>query len=289
MRWDVGCGMWDVGGREASQGCRCEALRSPAEQSEAIYIGIASTKLPTNDNDHGSNLGSVLVEAIPLWIAVDCYASHRNASQRQFLPLALLQKIGIGYNTIWRICMCTYFEHCGPDNTAEVLHLAKKRAEELSIKTILVATTKGATGEKASLLFKEYHLIAVTHSTGFNEPNKQELLQEHRQNIISNGGAILTCQHAFGGVARAVRRTLKTYQLDEIIAYTLRTFGQGTKVAVEIALMAADAGMVRTDQEVISIGGSDNGADTALVLTPTNAQDFFSLKIHEIICKPRSW
>jgi len=44
--------------------CRCEALRSPAEQSEAIPYGMASTIIPANDNYHVPNLGSVLLEAM---------------------------------------------------------------------------------------------------------------------------------------------------------------------------------------------------------------------------------
>jgi hypothetical protein len=66
----------------------------------------------------------------------------------------------------------------------------------------------------------------------------------------------------------------------------LKTFGQGTKVAVEIVLAAADAGLISTKEDVISIGGSHRGADTALVIAPTNGADFFDIKIREIICKP---
>jgi hypothetical protein len=83
-----------------------------------------------------------------------------------------------------------------------------------------------------------------------------------------------------------VRNKIGTYQIDEIIAFTFRTFGQGTKVAVEIALMAADAGFVRTDEDVISIGGSGRGADTALVLRPATSSLLFDLKVKEVICKP---
>jgi hypothetical protein len=70
------------------------------------------------------------------------------------------------------------------------------------------------------------------------------------------------------------------------MAWTLRTFGQGTKVAVEIALMAADAGLVRTDEEIISMGGTAKGVDTALVVRPANSYHFFDLKVREVICKP---
>ena len=62
-------------------------------------------------------------------------------------------------------------------------------------------------------------------------------------------------------------------------------FGQGTKVCVEIALMAADAGAL-IGKPVLCIGGSGTGADTALILTPVHQKDFLNMKIHEIICKP---
>ena len=183
--------------------------------------------------------------------------------------------------------MCVYFKESGSHNTDEVLRLAKEKAKELSIKNILAATTSGKTGAKASELFQGYNLVVVTHSAGFSSPNTQELLPENKDLIVHYGGKLLTCQHAFGGVGRAVRRSFNTYQMEEIIASTLRTFGQGTKVAIEISLMAADAGLIRTDEEAISIGGSDHGADTALILLPANAQDFFKLQVLEIICKPR--
>ncbi|MGC8786369.1 MAG: pyruvate kinase alpha/beta domain-containing protein [Anaerolineae bacterium] len=181
---------------------------------------------------------------------------------------------------------CTYFHTPGKENTARVLQIAKARAEQLGIRSIVVATTTGETGAHASKVFKGYNLIAVTHSTGFKEPNFQELTEENRKTIEANGGRILTCQHAFGGVGRAVRKKLQTYELEEIVAYTLRIFGEGMKVACEIALMAADAGLIRVGEPAIAIGGTGRGADTAVVLLPTNAQAFFDMRIMEVLCKP---
>ena len=129
-------------------------------------------------------------------------------------------------------------------------------------------------------------IIAVSHVAGFSKPNVQEMTDEIRKELISKGVKVLTAQHAFGGVGRAVRNKLSTFQVDEIMAFTLRIFGQGTKVAIELALMAADAGLVRTDEDVISVGGSATGADSALVIRPANAHNFFDLKVRQIICKP---
>jgi hypothetical protein len=182
---------------------------------------------------------------------------------------------------------CRYFKKPGPKNTEAVMEIAARRAKELGVSTFLVATCGGRTAFQAlEKLGKGARIIAVTHVTGFREPNRQELEKETRQELEAAGVTVLTCQHAFGGVGRAVRNKLATYQVDEIIAYTLRTFGEGTKVAVELALMAADAGLARTDEDVISIGGTGKGADTALLLRPANSFHFFDVKIKEVLCKP---
>ncbi|KPL02720.1 MAG: hypothetical protein AMJ90_05075 [candidate division Zixibacteria bacterium SM23_73_2] len=180
-----------------------------------------------------------------------------------------------------------YFEKSGPQNTDSTLNSAKQRAEELNIKDIIVASTKGDTGIKAAKLFSGFNLVVVSHCTGFRESNSQELSHEKKDQIEKEGGKILTCQHSFGGIGRAIRKKFNTYQVDEIVAHTFRTFGEGTKVAVEITLMACDAGLIPSGKEVISIGGTSTGADTALVLKSANTHSFFDLEIKEIICKPR--
>ncbi|MBN1382027.1 MAG: hypothetical protein JXA41_10155 [Deltaproteobacteria bacterium] len=182
---------------------------------------------------------------------------------------------------------CRYFLKAGAINTKSVLEVAAKRAQELSVKNVLVATCSGKTAISARNVFlEEIKIIAVTHVAGFLKPDYQELSDEERQRLASRHVTIFTGQHAFGGVGRGVRKKLGTYQVDEIMAYTLRTFGQGTKVAIELALMATDAGLIRTDENVISIGGTAHGADTALVIKPANSANFFDLKVREVICKP---
>ena len=180
-----------------------------------------------------------------------------------------------------------YFEKPGRQNTEEVLHVAKQRARELGIKTILVASTAGDTGVKATEAFKGLRVIVVSHVTGMLEPDTQEFTVENKRLIESKGGVIVTAAHAFSGLSRAMRTKHNMYLLGDIVADTLRIFGEGTKVACEIALMAVDAGLVRTDEDVISIGGTGRGADTALVLRPVNTHNFFDLKVKEVLCKPR--
>ena len=178
------------------------------------------------------------------------------------------------------------FDHPGARNTERTLSLAGERARQLGLSKALVASTTGETGVRAVEVMRNLEIIVVTHSVGFKAPNTHGLTAENRAAIESAGVRILTCQHAFGGGDRAVRMKLGTYCLDEIIAYTLRLWGQGIKVIAEIALMAADAGLVTTDQPVIAIAGTGRGADAAAVVVPSNAQAFFDLKMVELICRP---
>lgn len=179
-----------------------------------------------------------------------------------------------------------YFEEVGEKNTEETLRAAKKRAEELGIKDIVVASTRGGTGVKAVKIFKGYNIVVVTHSTGFREPGKQELHDENREKIIQGGGRILTASHGFAGVSRAVRRKFDTVGHAEIVAQTLRMFGQGMKVCLECVAMAADAGLIPMDKDILSIGGSGRGADTAVVLKPAHLNNLFDIYVREIITKP---
>ena len=180
-----------------------------------------------------------------------------------------------------------YYRQPGQENTARTLEVARRRAKELGIRTILVASTRGETGVRAAQMFQGYDVVVVSHAAGFAAPNTQQLTPENRTAIEAAGAKILTCQHALGGISRAVRKKWGTYEIDEIVAQTLRIFGEGTKVCVEISLMAADAGLVKVGEPCIAIAGTGRGADTAVVLAPAHVQQFFDVRVMEVLAKPR--
>jgi hypothetical protein len=187
----------------------------------------------------------------------------------------------------YRDMPCRYFLKPGGRNTKALVESVVERAKALQIRKILVATCSGRTALAVrEAIAGEVQIIAVTHVTGFVRPNHQELDLATRQALETKGITVLTCQHAFGGVGRGVRKKLATYQVDEIMAHTLRIFGQGTKVAIEVSLMAADAGLVRTDEDIIAMGGTEAGADSALVIRPANSASLFDLRVREVIGKP---
>ncbi len=181
----------------------------------------------------------------------------------------------------------TYFEKAGKHNTDALLKIIKKYVETEDIEDIVVASTTGETGQKASRIFKGYNLVVVTHHFGFREPGRTELEEEYRRELLANGAKIFTGTHALSSVERAIRKDFGTLQPLELIANTLRIMGEGTKVCVEVALMAADAGLIPINRDVIVIAGTGRGADTALCIRPANTKNFFDLRICEIVAKPR--
>jgi len=183
----------------------------------------------------------------------------------------------------------TYFKEAGGQNTDALLRSVKKYVEKEDIKDIVIASTTGETGAKASKTFKGYNVIIVTHCFGFQEPGKTELLEGYRKEILANGAKIFTGVHALSSAERAMRKDFGTIQPLELIANVLRLMGEGTKVCVEITLMAADAGLIPVDRDVVAIAGTGKGADTALRICPANAARFFDLKIREIIAKPHDF
>ncbi|MFZ7128182.1 MAG: pyruvate kinase alpha/beta domain-containing protein [Desulfobacterales bacterium] len=181
------------------------------------------------------------------------------------------------------------FEKPGPSNTDDCLRAAVRRASALKLRAIVVASDSGKTALKAldHAVPLDLQVIVVSASWGYQAPNEHPMETAARVELENRGASVVTAAHAFGGVGRAVRHKLETYQVDEIMAYTLRMLGQGVKVGVEIALMAADAGLVRTDEDIVCVAGTGRGADTAMVVQPANSHNAFDLKVREIIAKPR--
>ena len=180
-----------------------------------------------------------------------------------------------------------WFETGGPANTDETLRLAAARARALGVRHAVVASYSGQTGAKAAGLFRGINLVVVGGVYGFREPNRVAMQPGHRSVIETAGGRILFAGHAFGMLGRAVHRKFGALQADELIAHVLRLLSQGLKVACEVACMAVDAGLVPAGEETVAIGGTGQGADTAIVLRPANTHAFFETRILEIVCKPR--
>ena len=186
-----------------------------------------------------------------------------------------------------------YLDKVGEENTDAVIEAAAKRAAELGISHIVVASTSGKTALKMAEAVKGSNIkvIGVSHQYGQKEKGEWEVEEEYKKKLEELGAVITTQSHMFSGIERSVTKKFGGYSRIEVIADTLRSlFGKGFKVAIEVAIMAADSGHIpiSEDTEIIAIGGTRRGADVALVLRPAHSNDFFSLQVREIIAMPRA-
>jgi hypothetical protein len=182
-----------------------------------------------------------------------------------------------------------YFENSGAGNTEKTIKLAKDRGDELGIRDVVVASTHGGTGLKVAEAFKDtrYNIVVVTLSEAFKEEGLT-MSKEERNKLLDKGVKVFTGIHALGDdVNSAFTKKFGGRAFNEVVAQTLYRFCQGMKVCVEVVLMAADAGLIPVDKEVLAIAGTDEGADTALVVKPAHSRNFLDFKVKEIISKPR--
>ena len=183
----------------------------------------------------------------------------------------------------------TYFDKEGEDNTDDlILAIEDKLRMVTGIDTILIASNTGESAWKLNnAVGNSVEIINITHHAGFSKPNELEISDEMIEKLEKAGVKTYCLGHAFSGAARGVTNKYGGYSPLDIVADTLRMFSHGVKVACEISLMAADAGIIPVGKEIIVVAGRKHGIDTAVILTPVNSKDLFDLKINEIFAMPR--
>ena len=185
----------------------------------------------------------------------------------------------------------TYFERPGKHNTEALLDASLKRAKELGLKHVVVASNSGDTASKAIERFSDLpaQITVVTSHCGFSGEGLNDMSPEAEKVLVEAGAKVIRASHALSGVERSFTRKLGGCSRAEAVSDVLRSlFGQGMKVCVEITLMAADNGAIPcSDQEVLVVAGTGEGADTACVVRPAHANDMFKMEVREIVAIPR--
>jgi hypothetical protein len=161
-----------------------------------------------------------------------------------------------------------YFDFPGEQNTNETLKTAREKALKFDIKRIFIPSKSGNTAQKAYNLFKSTGIQVTIVGTDPNIFSSEILAQ-----LKGNG-----CRVCF------YKDIPYTYPQDMKVAY--RRMGEGFKVAVELGMIAAylDDG---NNDEIMCLGGTKKGVDTALVIRPAKSETFDQLEVREIIAKPR--
>jgi hypothetical protein len=136
-----------------------------------------------------------------------------------------------------------YLDSVGEANTEAVVEAAAKRAAELKISHIVVASTSGKTALKMAEAVKGYgiRVIGVSHQYGQKEKGEWEVEEEYKKKLEELGAVITTQSHLFSGIERSITKKFGGNSRVEGIWDTMRAlFGKGFKVAVEVGIMAAD-------------------------------------------------
>ncbi|MEA1964261.1 MAG: pyruvate kinase alpha/beta domain-containing protein [Candidatus Aerophobetes bacterium] len=183
----------------------------------------------------------------------------------------------------------------------ELFESVKKRAKELGVRGIVVASSSGESAKRAvrELGTKDYEIIVVTDRAEVSW-NVALMSKKAREEYEIKAGAK---EHPSGiSHDSPVRKELKDMGINwiiqapeifrginvpggcnvaQVIAQTLYLFGSGTKVAIKITLIACDTGVVRAGEEVIAVAGSNKGLNTALLLIAAHTDEFFGIGLPE--------
>lgn len=182
-----------------------------------------------------------------------------------------------------------HFDKAGIENTDRALEVAFASARDYGIGHMVIASTTGYTARRVleAHAGSSLNIVVVTHNTGFKEPGLQEFPEEVRLRLTGQGIKVLTGTMVLRSLGTAIRE-LTGYSEQDLIANTLRILCHGVKVCVEIAAMAADAGLI-PPTDVITVAGSARGADTVCLIKAQPSNKFFETRVREIIIKPKEF
>ncbi len=158
-----------------------------------------------------------------------------------------------------------YFAEAGRQHVDETLDLAKQTALEQGIKDVVVASTRGFTAQKALEVFEDTDVVLTMVGI-----DRDRFDQDLRGELEEQGHGVCFSHEV-------------AYEYPDLVVAAYRRFCEGVKVAVEIPMIAADAGLISSDEDVVSVGKWD----TALVVKPATSDRFSDLRVRELICKPR--
>jgi len=190
-----------------------------------------------------------------------------------------------------------YFDEPGEGNTQLVIEAVSQRLEAGGIKKVIAASTSGETAAKFARSLKGMvELICVSQAPYLREWGQEWpcLKQKFRRQMERLGVAIIDrAPYVFHNSVLEAAPWSDAFP-ERLVKETLYCFGQGMKVAVEVVLMAVSCGYVTPFEDVIGVGGSGKGADTAIVLRATYPACLFDkdpakrLEIKEVIAMPIS-
>lgn len=190
-----------------------------------------------------------------------------------------------------------YFAEPGEGNTELVVEAVSKRVELGGVRQVVVASTSGETAAKFARSLKSKAEVICVSEAPYRRERGEEwpcLDKKFRQELEKLGAVIIDRSPEIFHHSVLEQARFSDAFPERLVRETLYLFGQGMKVAVEVALIAVSCGYVAPFKDVIGVGGSGSGADTAILLRATYPACIFDrdpakrLEIKEIIAMPIS-
>jgi hypothetical protein len=188
----------------------------------------------------------------------------------------------------------SYFETPGFANTALVIEAVKERLGLGDVKTVIVPATTGRTAEQFQRALRNAEVIAIS---------EDEVLAACERIVPSDRGMLGRIVHGRISVAPGKDKESRRQVFDmtllplcgetwNVVRDVLYAFGQGMKVAVEVCMAAVEVNKVKPCSKVIAVGGTGEGADTAIVACTSTQKEAFGprpekrLMIREVVAMP---
>jgi uncharacterized protein len=194
------------------------------------------------------------------------------------------------------------FEHPGPSNTQEVIEIVKAAAERAQY--LVIASITGDSAIKAARALPGQRIICVTCPQGMNWevaqmqngpfadiPELRAIREAWIQQGVSQAPMQITPENRrileqlqvhvlqgtipFFGPSFSIRVHLQHLTALDIMAKTLELISTGTLVCLESVLMAADAGLIPEQENVLAMAGTERGLDTAWVIKSSASANLF--------------
>ncbi len=173
-----------------------------------------------------------------------------------------------------RISKTLCFDEPGSKNTESVIQAVSEKIDETGIKTVIIASSTGKTAiQFGKALREKAKLIAVSW---------KKIAPENIKELRNRGVTICNFENY-----------LPLHEVGkDLVRNTFYTFGQGMKVCVEVVLIAVDKGITPPGQDVIAVGGTGGGSDSAAIVRATSTADMLGpdiqkrLEIREIFAMP---
>jgi hypothetical protein len=170
-----------------------------------------------------------------------------------------------------------YFDQPGRQNTDELFAVVAARLKQGDVEHVAVATTSGRTALRAAELIDSSGVqiagIAFQSEYWPQHGKPDEAIVDKAEQL---GVRFIPDQP----------KAAYWHEVSGESADTLRRFGQGIKVALEVIMMAVETGLVPAGAKTIGVGGSSRGADAAVVATAAGPDNIGAFFVHEILAKP---